>query len=451
MGSSEGSIMLGPWGGPAGEQKWSFRASGGITKIVIRQGLNIKSISFQDSHGYNSGTFGGLNTNDVGEETSFEIKWPSEYLTSITGSYGTYAGMLVITSLSFETNLTTHGPFGTLSGTSFSIPMEGSVVVGFHGTSGHYLDSLGIYITPGHLEGSVSFGPWGGPSGDPWSFKASNGINEIVLRHGGTINSISFIDANGHHSPILGGLDPDDVGVEEKIAINWPLEHLTSISGSYGNYRNHLMITSLTFTTNRNTYGPYGTTSGTATSFDVPVHACIVVGLHGRAGWYIDAIGIYVKPWDLGERITMGPWGGDGGNPFSFIASHGINEIIIHQGAAANIKSIAFRDTSGLHSGTFGGHNPNDLVNDTKTIDIHWPTEHLVSISGTYGNYDGQLVIRSLSFTTNQASYGPFGVNTGTPFSVPMEGSHIVGFYGKAGWYLDRIGVIVKAMHSESI
>ncbi|GAV83453.1 Jacalin domain-containing protein, partial [Cephalotus follicularis] len=218
--------------------------------------------------------------------------WPSEYLTSITGSYGTYAGLLVITSLSFETNLTTHGPFGSLSGTSFSIPMEGSVVVGFHGTSGHYLDSLGIYITPvihfySALKGSVSFGPWGGPGGDPWSFKASNGINEIVVRHGGTINSISFRDANGHHSPIFGGLDPNDIGVEEKVH---DIQHLVSISGTSGNYNGLLVIRSLLFTTNQASYGPFGVNTGTP--FSIPMEGSHIVGFYGKAGWYLDSIGV---------------------------------------------------------------------------------------------------------------------------------------------------------------
>lgn len=54
----------------------------------------------------------------------------------------------MITSLSFITNLTTHGPFGTATGTSFSVPIEGSVVIGFHGRGGHYLDAIGIHVKP---------------------------------------------------------------------------------------------------------------------------------------------------------------------------------------------------------------------------------------------------------------------------------------------------------------
>lgn len=68
---------------------------------------------------------------------------------SISGSYGAYRGIVVITSLSFHTNRTRYGPFGNISGgTEFAIPTQDSVIVGFHGASGYYLDSLGIDVKP---------------------------------------------------------------------------------------------------------------------------------------------------------------------------------------------------------------------------------------------------------------------------------------------------------------
>lgn len=75
------------------------------------------------------------------------FNWPSEYLISISGTYGNFGSMLTITSLSFTTNGATYGPFGTGSGTSFSIPINNNTVVGFHGRAGHYLDAIGIFVT----------------------------------------------------------------------------------------------------------------------------------------------------------------------------------------------------------------------------------------------------------------------------------------------------------------
>lgn len=50
---------------------------------------------------------------------------------------------------------------------------------------------------------------------------------------------------------------------------------------------------SLTFQSNRKTYGPFGVEQGTYFSF--PMTGGKIVGFHGRCGWYLDAIGIYLK------------------------------------------------------------------------------------------------------------------------------------------------------------
>lgn len=75
---------------------------------------------------------------------------------------------------------------------------------------------------------------------------------------------------------------------------------------------------------------------------------------------------------------------------------------------------------------------------------INWPSEHLISISGTYGDFASMLTITSLSFTTNRATYGPFGTGSGTSFSIPINNNTVVGFHGRAGYYLDAIGIFVK-------
>lgn len=62
------------------------------------------------------------------------------------------------------------------------------------------------------------------------------------------------------------------------------------------------------------------------------------------------------------------------------------------------------------------------------------PREILKAVSGTYVSlYNGQTVIESLKFVTNEGTYGPYGRTTGTPFNadVPKDQS-IVGFFGRA-------------------
>lgn len=79
---------------------------------------------------------------------------------------------------------------------------------------------------------------------------------------------------------------------------------------------------------------------------------------------------------------------------------------------------------------------------------LNYPDEFLTSIHGYYGslNQRGQNLVRSLSLESNKKTYGPFGVEQGTHFSVPMTGAKVVGFHGKCGWHLDAIGVYMKSL-----
>lgn len=73
-------------------------------------------------------------------------------------------------------------------------------------------------------------------------------------------------------------------------------EHLVSIHGYYSDIRAWgdpaTVIRSLTLETNRRTYGPFGVEEGTKFSF--PIMGTNVVGVYGRSGWYLDAIGLYL-------------------------------------------------------------------------------------------------------------------------------------------------------------
>lgn len=80
-------------------------------------------------------------------------------------------------------------------------------------------------------------------------------------------------------------------------------------------------------------------------------------------------------------------------------------------------------------------------------ICIDYPNEYLTSISGTIDNSGGSFsppMLMSLSFHTNQIRYGPYGnSDKGIPFSYDGKDGMIVGFYGRAGKYIDSIGIYV--------
>ncbi|KAA8518148.1 hypothetical protein F0562_015622 [Nyssa sinensis] len=146
----EGCISVGPWGGSSGNE-WHYKATSDITKIIITHGGAIDSILFKSDNDDGSmeysnkfGGKGGSRTDKV------DIDSPLEYLTGISGTYGSFKlfGPMAITSLEFQTNLTKYGPFGNQSGSIFSLPMEGGVIVGFHGRARQFLEAIGVYVRP---------------------------------------------------------------------------------------------------------------------------------------------------------------------------------------------------------------------------------------------------------------------------------------------------------------
>ena len=60
-------------------------------------------------------------------------------------------------------------------------------------------------------------------------------------------------------------------------------------------------------------------------------------------------------------------------------------------------------------------------------------------------------MIRSLWFKSNKQTFGPYGTEEGTPFTLPIEGGMIVGFFGRSGLYLDSIGMHLSRTHAVNI
>lgn len=74
-------------------------------------------------------------------------------------------------------------------------------------------------------------------------------------------------------------------------------------------------------------------------------------------------------------------------------------------------------------------------------------SEFLTEVSGTVGPHNAPSnVITSLLLVTNAGTYGPYGKGSGIPFHTPRQSNpNIVGFFGRADWYVDAIGVYVNS------
>ena len=81
-----------------------------------------------------------------------KLDFPDEVLVSVSGHYGSVCGTpVIIRSLTFQSNSSKYGPFGTEDGTPFSLPVSSGKIIGFHGRSGSYLNSIGFYLKQVHF------------------------------------------------------------------------------------------------------------------------------------------------------------------------------------------------------------------------------------------------------------------------------------------------------------
>nr|UTI93961.1 lectin [Pteroceltis tatarinowii] len=141
------------------------------------------------------------------------------------------------------------------------------------------------------------------------------------------------------------------------------------------------------------------------------------------------------------QTIVVGPWGGTGGNAWDDGSYTGVRAI-----------ELTYRDTIGSFSVVYdlngkpveGPKHPGTHSFTTAKIELQFPEEYLVSVNGFYSPLSRLAtrtpVIRSLTFKTNKRTFGPYGTEEGTPFSLPLENGLIVGFKGRTGELLDAIG-----------
>ncbi|KAM3749711.1 hypothetical protein ACB098_05G208000 [Castanea mollissima] len=303
------------------------------------------------------------------------------------------------------------------------------------------------------MEEFLTVASWGGEGGSRWSFvENKGGIIEMEIVHGGAIDSITFKCGDEYgvlqHSKKVGGKGGNKT---DKISLNWPEEYLTSFSGTVKDMGAHIVIRSLRFKTNKTEYGPYGTVAGQP--FSCSMEGGVIVGFHGRAGDYVDAIGAYVKitPKEQDNTLKMvlpvprgpGPWGGHGGMEWDDGVFSAIRELQLHVGDSV-IHAIRVlyesRDGKPVWSQKHGGEG-GDQVN---TIKLEVSKEFLVRIVGFYGPVKGSdsfKALRSITFYTNKAKYGPYGDEIGHAFTSSVAAGKVVGFHGRSGVYLDAIGV----------
>ncbi|KAK9131054.1 hypothetical protein Sjap_011541 [Stephania japonica] len=172
---------------------------------------------------------------------------------------------------------------------------------------------------------------------------------------------------------------------------------------------------------------------------------CVILGMKGSD-----------QKWEIvngGTRksIQVGPWGGGGGTNWDDGSYNGIRGItIVYDRCIDSIRIEYDKGGKPVLGEKHGGNGGNQTIN----IKLNYPEEFLTHVSGHYSSvvHGGGPVIRSLKLKTNQQrTFGPFGIEEGTPFSFPIEaGGFIVGFTGRSGWYLDAVGFHLSRLNSSN-
>ncbi|XP_061968848.1 uncharacterized protein LOC133692143 isoform X2 [Populus nigra] len=141
----------------------------------------------------------------------------------------------------------------------------------------------------------VAVGPWGGQEGFLWDDGVHSTVKQLVIAHGAGIDSIQ-VEYDRKGTSVWSQIHGGNGGMKTTVKLDCPDEFLTSVHGYYGSLDGWgpVFVRSLTFRSNKKTYGPFGVEQGTYFSF--PMSGGKIVGFHGKSGWYLDAIGIYLKP-----------------------------------------------------------------------------------------------------------------------------------------------------------
>uniref|UniRef100_A0ACD5U141 Uncharacterized protein n=1 Tax=Avena sativa TaxID=4498 RepID=A0ACD5U141_AVESA len=380
-GNSKSPIKVGPWGGVGG-YPWDDSVYSTIRQIVITHGAAVDSIRIEYDLKGNSIWSKTHGSSEEGSDTDkVKLDFPGEILVSVSGYYGSVCGSPdIIRSLTFQSNRSKYGPFGTEDGTPFSLPVSSGKIIGFHGRSGSYLNSIGFYMKQVHVPNPSSY------PASPQSERLSSSYSR---------NAYSSAEGSPEHDMVLAVRDRGDSYAV--YTSNYPKQQYSHPSPDYNN---RVLMNKM-----------------------------------------VSHPSSYRAPMNSPE--THGPWGGSGGTIFDDGIYTGVWQINLTRAVGVTSMKVLYdrhgQAVWGNKHGYSGGISPDKIVFDfpsevlTHITGYYGPTIIM-----------GPTAVRSLTFHTNRRRYGPYGDEYGTYFSTSFTNGRIVGFHGREGWYIDGIGVHVQ-------
>ena len=215
---------------------------------------------------------------------------------------------------------------------------------------------------------------------------------------------------------------------------------------TYG-YISQLTLFTMTIGGLPSTYGPFGLGGDSDKPFSM---TGTVIGIFGRAGQVLDAIGLYINPNPASTTSykQTNPIGGGGGDGFDdFLSDTGekpfkITNMLINYGSAINGIQVTYRSPSGASSTLLHGVLSRDNWQYDGVLDFdedEWITR--VNISSGPSHVVDYLKVETTNSKGSVRSYGPFGkVFMG---NVTTVNGVVYGFFGRCGNQLDALGFYI--------
>jgi hypothetical protein len=265
-------------------------------------------------------------------------------------------------------------------------------------------------------------------------------VAEVRIASGDFIDSIQFVYALADGRRATGTLRGGSGGNVNTFSLDSD-EYITGISGRFGRY-----IDSLRIHTNKRTSPFYGGSGGREPfRIDVPP-ANQAIGLIGRSGRYLDALGLIYTPVLLrisGQTKIAGGSGGSGFMDSTIPFGARIMEIRV-QGARFidGIQAVyALPDGSVFEGPYHGGRGGNSNVFRLED------DEYIIGISGRFGDYLDSIRIHTNLRTSPQ--FGGSGGRQDFRIDVPT-GNQAVALFGRSGRYLDALGLSYASVAGRS-
>ncbi|CAH2036564.1 unnamed protein product [Thlaspi arvense] len=268
-----------------------------VSKVSVHggySGINCISFEYVKNGEKEESLVHGLR--DEGFTQTVELDYLNgEQIISVSGYYD--PDTTVIQALTFHTNKKTSDLMGHRKGSQFSIKCEDHYrLLGFHGSSGKNLHSLGAYAVQKRIRRLEAVGE--SSQGNLWDDGPDHrGIKSIHVfgRIDSLVGSIKFVYDKGSESVIgehgdMGRTEAKEFALDED-------EYITSVNVSYGIQGGcTVAITSLVFKTSKERSSEiFGKVSGESFTFESDGNA--IVGFHGRSSdAALLAIGAYFAP-----------------------------------------------------------------------------------------------------------------------------------------------------------